>query len=911
MIYNKAKNFFTIIFIISLFFVFKNVSIAQNSPDAISIRVIPNPAHYSPQRWYNEQGFIGTPQQLLVDGYDAVRNGNTVYVNAANIAGTVPTLFTNIYIISYNLEADRETEDIFARILDNWKFNTNIGVATGFCSPDFSSMICLTNNDCSLGEYCSSDKAEVIRDTTRLANIAEFNIDLDDYMKKNGHYPTLSAGTYLPNKTVSTWPSWQGEFSKELGVQLPVDPINDLGDCVGYDDVTCWNEDSKEFADPIVNTNLDLPINSRAFVYQASPDGATFDVCSEMESGFVSGAGSGDCATGTATAPTVTSPSTVAPSTPSVGFISTVNYPPQIIASNIPIAFAGHPYTAYIQGLDPNNDTITWSLNTSMTTWSGWSGAPSLVFTALNSQIRIEALTAGDVGTYNFSITLTDPSGDSTTQSFSIQVQNFPPIINSIPLFHTASSTLIFNDGFTVSGDVLNYPLTYTLDQALPNNFSTTFTQSGSIYNFLVSGTLVPDPVSNIINDGTTPFVRNLTVTDSYGTSNTEQLIINVVNHKPVIQPLPTCQDRLRSLPLSFTPPASITSPTIVSLSASPNPWTVNNIDTGGTATVNVTVSTTNADTCSWCGTPVNCNGTTPIVTSAYETGSVVSCLLRARDSSTGLEVSQRGYSRFSCTGLHQSQGTYMGWGSGGCNSGADMSLCIISGTCSESHVNEGPVCLASTFSSLGFYNQECSGTCSAPGAFCDAYAQDWGLSCPGVWTVDNNIRTEVNCCSDSDCVGPEIYTCISGECIYYAWNVSAWGSCVTSAASCSGNQNRTVECRNNLNVVVADSFCTGVKPDETQACTETDCCPPLIVTGVNGASGTLPKTIAPTIQTVNAGNVFPFYPANNPLTVRGTCGVGGSWTNVEWQGTGYTITGWCPDTCTTWACAEAVCAHH
>ncbi|MDA3839928.1 MAG: hypothetical protein PF572_02460 [Patescibacteria group bacterium] len=762
--YKKIKFLFLSLFILSIFFVFKNQSFAQESSDAISVRVLPNPTHYSSQRWYTEQGFIGTPQSLLVDGYEAIRNGNTVYVNAANIAGAVPTLFTNIYIISYNISADSDTEDIFARILDNWKFNRNINTATGFCSPDFSSVLCVTNDDCPLGEYCSSDKSETIRDTTRLANIAEFNIALDEYMKNNGHYPTLSAGTYLPNKTVSTWPSWQGTLSKELGVQLPVDPINELGDCVGYDDITCWNENDKEFADPIVDTDLDLPLNSRAFIYQANPDGSTFDICSEMESVFVFGVGSGACAAGTAAVPIVTPLAPITPITPIVGSASTVNYPPQVIASNIPTAFIGHSYTAYIQGVDPNNDTITWSIDTSMTTWTDWSGAPSLTFTAVNNQILVEATTVGAVGTYSFSITLTDPSGAFTTQTFSIQVQNFPPIINSLPLYHVASSTLPFSGGFTVSGDVLNYPLTYSLDQPLPNNFSTTFTPSGNYWDFLVSGILVPDPVSNIINHGTTPFVRNLTVTDSYGVSNSEQLIINVINHKPVIQPLSTCQDRLRSLPVAFVPPPTLLLPTIVSLSVSPNPWIVNNINTGGTVTVNVTVNTSDALTCTWCGAPVNCNGTTPVVTSGYQTGSVVSCLLVATN--VVGSVNRRGFTLSECSGYHQSTGTFQGLiGSGGCSVG-DPCLDINPGLCTESIVQDGPFCVDDTNSSTGHYYQECDATCSEPGAICDAF--NWNEVCSGFWLPYNSYQDEVACCDDADCaIAP---SCIGRECIYEAF---------------------------------------------------------------------------------------------------------------------------------------------
>ena len=67
------------------------------SPDAVAFRIMPNPAHLSPLRWYQENVQVkGSPQTLIVDGYEAVRDGRTVYVNAANITGD-NQLYTNIY----------------------------------------------------------------------------------------------------------------------------------------------------------------------------------------------------------------------------------------------------------------------------------------------------------------------------------------------------------------------------------------------------------------------------------------------------------------------------------------------------------------------------------------------------------------------------------------------------------------------------------------------------------------------------------------------------------------------------------------------------------------------------------------------------------------------------------------------
>ena len=88
----------------------------------------------------------GSPQSLVVDGYEAVRDGRSVYVNAANI-GVDDRLYTNIYIISYNQEAEDATVDIFGQILEHWKFNSNI--------PD------------------QANKEKVVRDTRRLSDLAD------------------------------------------------------------------------------------------------------------------------------------------------------------------------------------------------------------------------------------------------------------------------------------------------------------------------------------------------------------------------------------------------------------------------------------------------------------------------------------------------------------------------------------------------------------------------------------------------------------------------------------------------------------------------------------------------------------------------------------------------------------------
>ncbi|MFH1366407.1 MAG: carbohydrate binding domain-containing protein, partial [Patescibacteria group bacterium] len=97
--------------------------------DAIGLRIYANLEGLSAMNWYKQNiENPGAPQSLSVDGYQAVRDGRTVYVGATNIDYDVapPQIYNNIYLISYNDEASSETINIFNQMLTNWHFNTNI-----------------------------------------------------------------------------------------------------------------------------------------------------------------------------------------------------------------------------------------------------------------------------------------------------------------------------------------------------------------------------------------------------------------------------------------------------------------------------------------------------------------------------------------------------------------------------------------------------------------------------------------------------------------------------------------------------------------------------------------------------------------------------------------------------------------
>jgi len=239
---------------------------SQVSKDAIAIRVMPNLNHYSPERWYYEQGFKGEPSHKIVDGYEGLQDGNTIYVNAANIVGN--KFHTNIYVIAFNVGSEDITIEIFSEILSNIKFNTELepDELLGECN-DNEANICTLDLDCAQQYYCDSGKAKIIRDTKRLADIAEIEIALGRYKQKHGREPELLSGTYLPGATISTWPSWQDTFAPELGFSsLPTDPINKLVcgtiENVEIEQETCWAEKTQQFADkephiPTINLKED------------------------------------------------------------------------------------------------------------------------------------------------------------------------------------------------------------------------------------------------------------------------------------------------------------------------------------------------------------------------------------------------------------------------------------------------------------------------------------------------------------------------------------------------------------------------------------------------------------------------------------------------------------------------------
>lgn len=230
------------------------------SPDAIALRIIPNLDHLSSVDWYKANiKTQGSPQAVIVDGFDAIRDGRSVYVNAANIDLANNRFYNNIYLLSFSQNAEQATEDIFGQLLAQWKFNTNI--------------------------TDQGQKDRIRNDTKRLSDLAKIRLALQSYKDRRGVYPKLTSGSYIAGKTLSVWPSWQATLGAELGLSLPLDPINKLGSCPGgYDQKTCWNQAEKKFF-----TDLNQPVfpaGSRIYFYSADSRGENIRICGQMETNY-------------------------------------------------------------------------------------------------------------------------------------------------------------------------------------------------------------------------------------------------------------------------------------------------------------------------------------------------------------------------------------------------------------------------------------------------------------------------------------------------------------------------------------------------------------------------------------------------------------------------------------------------
>lgn len=445
--------------------------------DAIAIRVLPNPNHYNAIRWYKSQGFRGSPQSLVVDGYDAVRDGRSIYVNAANVASS--TIHTNIYLMSYNQSSDSKTVDVLGQLVKNWRFNTNL-TTPGECKISIlpcggdedcqsayqcisgddipgrcqlkATSSCYLDSDCDEGIYCNSDKAKVIRDVHRLGILGDLRESIGAYRREHGFYPVLSSGTYIPYYSVSTWPSWNDSFLSQIKApQTSVDPINVLGPCAyNFDPITCWDKTSSAFAG-LYNTTtreLHLPTSSHAFVYSTDQNGSNFNLCAGMETRNQYNTADGQLA----------SSSCLVTGAAYTG--TTTNQAPYIVSTNLR-GQAEEVFNGSIMVRDPENNYLNWETVGQAPIYDTWhdSSAPRMQDTHDPNQKRIYSEKAGEAGNYDFKIQVSDSYGGVLATTTSINISNNPPVIKSNDVIYYPStatnSPLIISFSATDS----NYPL--------------------------------------------------------------------------------------------------------------------------------------------------------------------------------------------------------------------------------------------------------------------------------------------------------------------------------------------------------------------------------------------------------------------------------------------------------------------
>jgi hypothetical protein len=251
--------------------------------DVIGLRVYENPYHLSVGDWYQKNlEFKGSTDVLTVDGYQAIADGRTTYVAVGNVgrygcsqegSGTdvgsfgdgnqqldplgqkpnflvrlsnlfkklftkasaqdggdclepvVSNVYTNIFLISYNQNAQASTEEIVSQLISYLKFNTNVSHR--------------------------NIKAGLNRDVVRLGDLAAMAKALDSYRQDNNNrYPTLEAGTFIKGMSTSKWPSWNQSLAPVLGLGLPSDPINRFNACIDCQEPV------------LLNNSFELPWNN-------------------------------------------------------------------------------------------------------------------------------------------------------------------------------------------------------------------------------------------------------------------------------------------------------------------------------------------------------------------------------------------------------------------------------------------------------------------------------------------------------------------------------------------------------------------------------------------------------------------------------------------------------------------------
>ncbi len=259
--------------------------------DLIGIMVRSNPQWLTLSQWYADafpgQGTLAPLQDI--DGFEAARLGNTLYVNAINYLPDSADMFSNIYIFSVSgpnsLLPSQESQDIFQQLVDNLTFVANIEQYNR-CSlrdnitPDPQGIKCTNDYQCAENRKCLSDRDKLKRDLIRVEHIKEVSAALRSAKVGTGNFPLLNeaggSGSFIPNMSVSGWPSWQASLGNALGTAFPEDPSNKLMSCVGegVDPQTCWNPDTQQFT---------CSTRSQIYEYRGNAEGSSAQLGLQFE----------------------------------------------------------------------------------------------------------------------------------------------------------------------------------------------------------------------------------------------------------------------------------------------------------------------------------------------------------------------------------------------------------------------------------------------------------------------------------------------------------------------------------------------------------------------------------------------------------------------------------------------------
>lgn len=306
--------------------------------DGIGIRIMSNMYHDTLKEWYSRQGFVGNPQSFEVDGYEALRDGSTVYIGFPNTNPSSPdkNIYQNIFVISRNVNAFDQTGNIFDQLVENLAFNINFEkdnanicvdqqglpyayefeskVVDGYQLTQGKPVVCAADWDCGKikpGLKCASFKSKLRRDMIRLRDFKVMAQSLFNYYNLNNYYPRLSEGTYLYGRTNSRWPSWDEALGPALGLskEIPKDPVNRFVSCGfcrdnvagvlteypctldsdcplstyscvpkdDYDPQTCWNAGERKFWCP------NSPLESRLYSFHSMDGGRRFELAANFE----------------------------------------------------------------------------------------------------------------------------------------------------------------------------------------------------------------------------------------------------------------------------------------------------------------------------------------------------------------------------------------------------------------------------------------------------------------------------------------------------------------------------------------------------------------------------------------------------------------------------------------------------